>query len=611
MNHPLPPPPINHCHHGLPEIFPVAITGKPAAALKSLPARNGGTGRGMTDTTGEIPGMSRSAMNLRKPNRGLTRLFPLAGGVFLTSTAAEASVYPVTGDPATGRWAVVSNTRDWRNGFWPGILWTLAQHTGDDLWRQHATNWSNALATAANLDHDIGFITLASLGKGWLYHDDLSDPDGTYRAFAKSAVTTAAAKLDSRFNQPNADNIPIPAGLTRSWNPPFQSPYPVCVDNLMNLEVMFLAYELNGRLPQQRVWFDHALAHARTSIARHLRADGGTYHVVRHFESGPPVGGIERKNTLQGYGDETTWSRGQAWAIHGLTAAYRHARRDPATDASDLLAAARAAAGYFLDHLPHYFTADANNHRLGDFVPPCDFDAALGEPIGPWNDANDNYNPTTGSGLGDRRPATSSFTPRDSSAAAIAASALIELSGYMASAADRERFLAAAEDILVCLITYDGPDAGTAPDYLCAADDFSNPGILKAGTVRWNEESRSLIYGDYYFLEALSRYEALRAREKLAATQEACRHETGVDFTFEISAPAPTLAFRVMKSPDLSDGSWATVAARTGSSPWGGSASVSEESLPGGTTRVRVTDTSPTPQGFFRILTRSIGGGGP
>ncbi len=519
--------------------------------------------------------------------------------------------FPATGDLASGRWSVVSNNRDWQVGFWPGTLWLLAQHSGSEVWRQRATNWSASLAQSTNADHDIGFIVLSSQGKAWLYHDELSDPGGVHRAFAKSAVTTAAAKLDSRFNQPNSAGIPIPANFTRSWNAPYESPYPVCVDNLMNLEVMFLGYEMNGHLPSSRLWFDHALAHVRTSIAKHLRADGSTYHVVKHFESGSRIGQIERKSTSQGYGDETTWSRGQAWAIYGLTCAYRYARRDSATDASDILAAAKATADYFISHLPHYLTADLHNHRLGDFVPPSDFDAALGEPPGPWNDANDNYSSTTGGGLGDRKSATSTFTQRDSSAAAIAASALIELSDYAINTADRDRYLSAAEDILHCLITYDGDDADSEPDYLCAASDLAHPGILKRGSIRWNDPSRSLIYGDYYFLEALARYESLKSRKLLESTQRVNRNGLNGSFEFERSTLAPGLRFRVLHSPDLSQGSWIDVAIKTGNAPWSGTATVTEEVLPNSHTLVKVTDPAPGSRGFFRVLTRSIGGDEP
>lgn len=517
--------------------------------------------------------------------------------------------YPTNGDTATGHWLVATNTSDWRSGFWPGTLWLLAQRTGSATWRQRATDWSAPLATSTNIDHDIGFITLNSLGKGWLYHDDLSDPGGTYRAFAKAEITTAAAKLDSRFNKPNTGGTPVPAGLTRSWNSPFEDPYPVCIDNLMNLEVLFLGYELNGSQPAQRPWFDHALTHARNSIARHLRPSGSTYHVVRHFESGTRIGEIERKKTVQGYAHESTWSRGQAWAIYGFTAAYRHARLDPATNASDVLAAAEATAGYFLDHLPSVYTADPYNFRAGDLVPPSDFDAALGEPAGSWNDANNNYNATTGIGLGDRKQALLSFTARDSSAAAIAASGLIDLSGFATTPANRTRYLAAAEDILECLITYDGQDAGTAPDYLCAAADTANPGILKNGSVRWNDPNLSLIYGDFYFLEALARYEALLARTLLMQTQQCTRTQAVVRLEFEITGPS--LIFRVERSPNLTEGSWTTVAAKTGSGPWSGIDPATEEFLPNGHVRVIITEPASAARGFFRILTRSVGGGGP
>lgn len=512
------------------------------------------------------------------------------------------SQYPTMGNYPPGSWMTTTKTSDWRAGFWPGTLWLLAWWTGDPLWLQRAESWSAPLAASTNADHDIGFITLASLGGCLSFHDDLTDPDGSRRAFAKAAILTAAAKLDARFNQPNTSGTPVPADMTRSWNPPYQSPYPVCVDNLMNLEILFLAYELNGRQAADRPWFDHALTHARTSIARHLRPDGGTYHVVTHFEDGPHIGGIERKKTVQGYAHESTWSRGQAWAIHGLTTCHRYASRDSATDARDLLAAAQAAADYFLARLPHAFTADTYNHRIGDFVPPSDFDAAIGEPAGPWNDANDNYNPTTGTGLGDRKPALATFTLRDSSAAAVAASGLIELSRHVPTDSDRARYLSAAEDILQCLISYDGPDAGMQPDYLCGAEETDNPGILKAGSLKWGQPNRSLIYGDYYFLEALARYDALRARMLLGETQRAA----GRGIEFGIRSPAPAIGFRVQRSSDLA--AWTTVASKTGGGPWTGTAAVTEEALPDHRTRVTIADPSPGSKGFFRVLIRAAGG---
>ena len=520
--------------------------------------------------------------------------------------SAMSGYWPTEGNTTTGRWTVTTNSGQWRAGFWPGTLWLIAQRTGDPQWLQRADAWTQPLAATTNQDHDIGFITLSSLGKGWYFHDELSDPGGLWRESARQALTAAAGRLDARFNKPNDIGETVPAGMIRSWDT-IEGDYPVCIDNLMNLELLLLAYEMNGRPPEQRPWFDHALEHARNSIARHLRADGGSYHVVRHFQSGPRIGEVQWKKTRQGYGDETTWSRGQAWAIHGLTTVHRHARRDPATDASDLLAAAQRAADYFIARLPHHFTADPYNHRTGDFVPPVDFDAALGEPDGPWNDANDNYNPSSGGGLGDAKPATEAFSQRDSSAAAIAASGLIELSCVAATAADRARYLAAAEDILDCLVSYDGPDGGSAPDYRCLPGETANPGILKLASNQWGSDSRSLIYGDFYFLEALARLEARRARERIAASQRLCAVAGGFELEFEIPTPAPALSIRVEWSDDLVG--WSPLAARTGGGPWSGTAAVGATSLDG-CQRIAV-GLPAAARGFARVVTRAMDGSAP
>ncbi len=126
--------------------------------------------------------------------------------------------FPTYTNLNTGAWVVATHNRDWRAGFWPGTLWFLAGKTGSELWKQRAAAWSETLATSENTDHDIGFIVMSSVGKGWLYHDDLSDPGGSYREFARQALTVAADKLNSRFNMPNIGGVLVPANMTRSWD---------------------------------------------------------------------------------------------------------------------------------------------------------------------------------------------------------------------------------------------------------------------------------------------------------------------------------------------------------------------------------------------------------
>jgi unsaturated chondroitin disaccharide hydrolase len=190
-----------------------------------------------------------------------------------------------------------------------------------------------------------------------------------------------------------------------------------------------------------------ARSHALRAAAEHVRSDGSTYHVVTYEAS---TGAVTSKGTAQGYNAESTWSRGQAWAIYGFTLAYRY------TGDAALLDAARRTADYWLSHIP------------ADEVPYWDFKVP---------------NLTT--------------QPRDNSAAAIAASVLLELGQLDPDGTHRDRYRAQADATLASL-------ASSA--YLAAGPLFA--AILKHGT--GNKPSNvgvnaGLVYGDYYFVEALLR----------------------------------------------------------------------------------------------------------
>ena len=188
-------------------------------------------------------------------------------------------------------------------------------------------------------------------------------------------------------------------------------------------------------------WKAMALSHARKTLADVVRSDGSTYHVVDYSSTGA----ILTRGTNQGFSDASTWTRGQAWAIYGYTMVYRYTR-----DAQMLDAAQR--------------TADFHLGRLGsDPIPNWDFDS--GAP-----------------------------RQKDSSAAAAVASALYELSGYVGPAA-QARYQQAATAML---------DALASPAYLSA----SGPSILLHGVGNYpagHQVDVGLIYGDYYFIEALAR----------------------------------------------------------------------------------------------------------
>lgn len=262
--------------------------------------------------------------------------------------------------------------------------------------------------------------------------------DDSYR----QTLLTAAASLDTRYS-------PI-VKATRSWNntsADAPTDFKVIVDNLMNLELLHWAAKHGG----SSAYTTHAIDHAYTSMREHLRTDGSTYHLVV-FDSN--TGAVKRKGTVQGYSDTSTWSRGQAWAIYGFAMAYRY------TGDKNFRNAAERAADYWIDH------------RTPDWIPYWDFQAP---------------------GIPNE--------PRDTSAAAIAASAMLELATYETSPGGGWKYRNAAEQTLRSL---------SSPPYL--AEGTTSRSILLHGTSNKpaGEYDTGLIYGDYFFLEALQRYRELR-----------------------------------------------------------------------------------------------------
>ena len=224
------------------------------------------------------------------------------------------------------------------------------------------------------------------------------------------------------------------------WNPAWHRP--VVVDTMVNLELLAWGAQNGG--PQS--WRDMAISHALRNLADLVRPDGSSYHVVDYAADGT----VLWRGTLQGYSDASTWTRGQAWAIYGYTMLYRY------TSDPRMLGAARKVTDFYLK-------------RLGaDPVPNWDFDAPS--------------------------------LHKDSSAAAAVASALFELSGFVA-APDQQRYLQAANGML---------DALASSQYL--AKGKTSQAILLHGVGNLPEGRAvdvGLTYGDYYFLEAIARRPAM------------------------------------------------------------------------------------------------------
>ncbi|CAG2177725.1 unnamed protein product [Oppiella nova] len=147
----------------------------------------------------------------------------------------------------------------------------------------------------------------------------------------------------------------------------------------MNLELLFEGWKHSGN----KTLYDMAVSHTNVTIREHLRKDYSHFHVVSF---NPSNGQVIRKYTATGYADWSCWSQGQAWLVAGLTIAYRY------TKADYILKAAEGVSNYFIDKAP------------ADGIPLWDFDVP-----------HDPSHP---------------YIHRDSSAASIAASGLIELFGF-------------------------------------------------------------------------------------------------------------------------------------------------------------------------------------
>ncbi len=227
------------------------------------------------------------------------------------------------------------------------------------------------------------------------------------------------------------------------------------IDNMMNLELLFWASKNGGN----KSHYDIAVTHARTTMLNHVRNDYSTYHAVIYDSI---YGDVIKKVKYQGYADDSMWSRGQAWAIYGFTMCYRE------TGIVDFLETAKELAKTYINRLPE------------DYVPYWDFDAPN---------------------------APNEF--KDASAAAIAASGLIELSGLIEKKDESEWYYKKAIKILHSL----------AENYL---SDGSDHAVLQhsVGNLPANSEvDVPIIYADYYFIEALLRVKNTQHSKHLASSK--------------------------------------------------------------------------------------------
>ncbi|KAK0442846.1 glycoside hydrolase family 88 protein [Armillaria borealis] len=356
---------------------------------------------------------------------------PLIPSKVLATANKLNNKFPQYTDSSAGVWKLFSADK-WTSGFFPATLYALEKRKAlcgaTSANRLNAADWASfgrktsaglaALTKSNNVGHDVGFLSFPFV------HELAIDPNN---ATAANIVNGFAKYLAGRFNPT--------VGCTRSWRSSDPRDFVVIIDNMMNLNVLMVSAHLTGNSTLR----DIAISHADTTMKNHIRPDGSTWHVVQYTTT---TGAVIDKRTSQGYSDDSTWSRGQAWAVHEFANMYNW------TGDHNYLATARRAATYFLNNLP------------SDGIVPWDFNAPV---------AN---------------------RPADSSAATIVATGLMLLSKLETNTANKKKWSDAAIKIL--------------NDITSLAWDPSWESLLANGTVNkpGNNYLTGTVYGDYYYIVA-------------------------------------------------------------------------------------------------------------
>ncbi|WP_113663224.1 glycoside hydrolase family 88 protein [Pedobacter nanyangensis] len=334
----------------------------------------------------------------------------------------------------------LANYRDWTTGFFPGSLWYGYELTGNKELANQAKRFTLALDSARYIKDTHDLGFMLYCSYGNAYR---ITGDQAYLP----ALADGAKHLYQRFDSK--------VGAIRSWDFSWWH-FPVIIDNMMNLEYLYWA----GKQFNQPNYVHAANTHALTTIKNHFRKDFSSYHVVDYD---PKTGKVLAKRTHQGVTDESAWARGQAWALYGYAMCFENTR-NPA-----FLTQAEQVAKFIMNH----------PRMPKDKVPVWDFDV---------HNALD----------------TEEKAPRDASAAAIMASALLNLSTQVK---DGQKYFNYAEEMLQSL---------SSDNYLAKAGE-NNFFILKhsVGAFLYNSEiDTPLDYADYYYLEALKRYVAIKGQNK-------------------------------------------------------------------------------------------------
>ena len=201
-----------------------------------------------------------------------------------------------------------SNKYWWCSGFYPGTLWYLYEYSGDEDIYHLAEKYTEMLDSIKYVtsDHDVGFQLFCSYGNG-------------YRSLVGSEMCIRDRCIQSwDFDDPE-------------WR------FPVIIDNMLNLELLIWVAEQTNNDSLYHI----ACSHANVTKNNHFRKNFSCYHLVDYD---PADGSTRKKQTVQGVSDESSWARGQAWALYGYSMMYRYTKDD------NYLNQARNIANFIMNH---------------------------------------------------------------------------------------------------------------------------------------------------------------------------------------------------------------------------------------------------------------------
>lgn len=330
------------------------------------------------------------------------------------------------------KYPIIDNI-EWTDGFWTGMLWLSYENTKEERYQQLAQrnvkSFLHRVENRIELDHhDLGFLYSLSCVSAYKLTGD---------ADAYKAALKAADKLLERYQEKGE--------FLQAWGP-LDSPehYRFIIDCMLNIPLLYWASEVSGKDIYKTV----AKKHFETSAKYVIREDASAYHT---FYMNPETGGPDHGATRQGYSDDSSWARGQAWGMYGIPLNIRY------TNQLEYIGLYKGMANYFLNRLPK------------DNV--CFWDLIFQE--------------------GDEQS-------RDSSAAAIAVCGMLEMNQYLnEDDPDKEIYLHASHNILRSLIQ----------NYTKSHKEPGDP-ILYHGVYSWHSGKgvdEGNIWGDYFYMEALMR----------------------------------------------------------------------------------------------------------